>query len=192
MSVGADLQALLRDVGALREGHFLLTSGRHSDRFFLLARLFEHPEAGERVARLLADAVRRRPGLAPVSTVVGPAMGGVLLAYDLARQLGARAMFAEKSEDGMRLRRGFRLRPGERVLVAEDAVTTGGSAARAVEAARAQGAFVVAVAAVVRRGRHQPAFTVPLVALCEDDAVDWTAADCPLCRGGSQVLAPKD
>lgn len=187
-----DLRALLVEVGALSEGHFVLTSGRHADRFFLLARLFEHPSAGGRVARALAAAVRERPDLPPVATVVGPAMGGILLAYDLARQLGARAMFAEKVEDGaMRLRRGFRLAPGERVLVAEDAVTTGGSVARTVEAVALQGGDVVGVAAVVRRGRHRPAFSAPLVALLEDDARDWPADDCPLCRAGSEPIAPK-
>lgn len=193
MSANAeDLRALLVEVGALREGHFVLTSGRHADRFFLLARLFEHPGAGGRVARALAAAVRDRRGLLPVATVVGPAMGGILLAYDLARQLGARAMFAEKVEDGaMRLRRGFRLAPGERVLVAEDAVTTGGSVARTVEAVALQGGDVVGVAAVVRRGGHRPAFSAPLVALVEDDARDWPAADCPLCRAGSAPIAPK-
>jgi orotate phosphoribosyltransferase len=190
MSVADEVRGLLVEVGALREGHFRLTSGRHSDRFFLLARLFEHPKEGERVARLLALALRGQGSL-PISTVVGPAMGGVLLAYDLARQLGARAMFAEKSEEGMRLRRGFQLAPGERVLVAEDALTTGGSVARTIEAVAAQGADVLAVATVVRRGSHEPAFTAPLVALLEDDAVDWPAEACPLCAAGSTAVAPK-
>ena len=187
-----ELRALLIEVGALQVGHFLLTSGRHSDRFFLFARLFEHPDAGARVVGALAEAVAARPALVPVSTVVGPAMGGVLLAYDLARALGARAMFAEKEADGtMRLRRGFRLSVGERVLVAEDAVTTGGSVAKAVEAAAAQGADVVAVAAIVRRGGHRLAFTQPLVTLLEDDARDWAPEDCPLCREGSRAVSPK-
>lgn len=191
-ATAGDLRALLVEVGALREGHFLLTSGRHADRFFLFARLFEHPDAGGRVARALAGAVRKRPDLLPFTTVVGPAMGGILLAYDLARQLGARAMFAEKVEGGaMRLRRGFQLAPGERVLVAEDAVTTGGSVARTVEAVAAQGGDVVGVAAIVRRGGHRPAFSAPLVTLLDDDARDWPADDCPLCRSGSQPMAPK-
>jgi orotate phosphoribosyltransferase len=188
----ARVRALLTEVGALREGHFVLTSGRHSDRFFLLARLFEHPDAGGRVAAALARRVAAQPGTLPVDCVVGPAMGGIILAYEVARALGARALFAEKRDGGgMALRRGFRLAAGERVLAVEDALTTGGSVAQAIAAAEAQGAEVVAVAAVVRRGQHTPPFAQPVVALLEDDARDWPPAACPLCARGSEAVRPK-
>lgn len=188
--LGAHTRALLTQVGALREGHFLLTSGRHSDRFFLLARLFEHPHAGSWVARALA--ARVTASVPAVSTVVGPAVGGIILAYDVARFLDARAMYAEKEADGtMRLKRGFRLEQGERVLVVEDALTTGGSVAKAAEAASRQGAVVAAVATIVRRGHHAPPFTAPLVSLVEDDARDWTPEACPMCRDGIELERPK-
>lgn len=185
------VRRLLVEVGALRQGHFLLTSGRHSDRFFLLARLFERPRAGGAVATALAWSVGEA-GLGQVGAVVGPAVGGVILAYDVARALGARALYAEKEEDGsMRLRRGFRLDAGERVLVVEDALTTGGSVAKARSAVLAQGAMVVGVAAVVRRGNHALAFDDTVVSLVEDDALDWTAQACPLCRAGVDLTRPK-
>jgi orotate phosphoribosyltransferase len=187
----SQVRALLEEVGALRHGHFLLTSGRHADRFFLLARLFEHPEAGARVGEALAAAVRQADQLAPVTVVVGPAMGGVLLAYDVARALHARAMFAEKDDGRMVLRRGFHLEPDEPVLVVEDALTTGGSVLRTIAAVEAQGGRVEAVAAVVRRGGHPLPFSPPLITLLDDDADDWPAEACPLCRDGTTAVSPK-
>jgi len=187
------VRELLAKTGARQGGHFLLTSGRHSDSFFMLARLFEHPQAAQWAAAGLTAALRRDgPAAAHAPTVVGPAMGGVILAYEMARCLGGRALFAEKVEDGgMRLRRGFRVAPGEPVLVVEDALTTGGSVARALEAVRAQGGMPVAVATVVRRGRHVLPFDLPMVALLEEDVRDWSADACPLCAAGEDLVRPK-
>ncbi|MCL6596283.1 MAG: orotate phosphoribosyltransferase [Firmicutes bacterium] len=187
------MRDLLVHLGALREGHFVLTSGRHADRFFLLARLFEQPPAAAWIGAALAERVREA-GWGPVDAVVGPAMGGILLAYEVARHLGARAMFAEKGDEPgtMRLRRGFRLAPRERVLAVEDVLTTGGSVHRALSAAEAEGARVVGVAAVVRRGRHTLPFAHPTVALLADDARDWPPEACPLCRAGEAAVRPKE
>lgn len=179
---------LLRASGAVREGHFLLTSGRHSPKFFLLAALFQHPERAERVGRRLAALLAEfRP-----DTVVGPALGGIIPAFLVARELGARALFAEKAEGGrMALRRGFTVVPGERVVVVEDAVTLGGSARAAVAAVREAGGDVVAVGCVVDRSGGRAGFDVPFRALLRVDVPDYEPGACPLCAAGVPLVTPK-
>ena len=189
-----DVREVLTRCGALLTGgHFLLTSGRHSDRFYLLPLVLQYPEAVRYLAAALARRLLGSVDLTGLDAVVGPAMGGVLLAHELAAQLGVRSMYAEKEPDGsMRLRRGFRLPPGGRAVVVEDAVTTGGSVAKTIAAVTAQGATVAAVAAVVHRGRVQPAFSVSFLPLLDDPAPDWAAgADCPLFAGGVALTRPK-
>ncbi|MDI3316103.1 MAG: orotate phosphoribosyltransferase [Bacillota bacterium] len=184
-----EVRRLLEEVGALRRGHFLLTSGRHSDGYVQCARLFERPEAAERAADLLAR--RLAPLLREeVDAVAGPALGGVILGYLLARRLGARALYAEREEGALRLRRGFALEPGERVVVAEDVVTTGGSVGELIELARAAGARVLAVAAVADRSGGAVRFDVPAAFGARLDLPSWPAGDCPLCRRGLPVERP--
>jgi orotate phosphoribosyltransferase len=185
-----DLVQDLVDAGVILDGHFLLTSGRHSPRFFLLARAFERPSLGERLGR---DLARRFEGDG-VEAVVGPAMGGVILAYEVARHLpGARALFAEKTEDGrMALRRGFALRPHERVLVVEDAVTTGGSVQKVIEHVAAWDVEVVGVGAVVDRSGGAAAFGgLPFRSVLAMPVESWEPAHCPLCRQGVPLTRPK-
>lgn len=173
------------------EGHFLLTTGRHSPEFYLLARLFQYPEWAEKCGRALAARFQDMQ----VTAVVGPALGGVLLAHETARALGVRSAFAEKGRDGsdeMLLRRGFALAPGERVLVVEDAVTSGGSARRAMEAVRKAGGVPVAVGAVVDRSGGTVDFGVPFQALLTTRVPDYDPADCPLCRQGIPLTSPKN
>ncbi|MCL6521880.1 MAG: orotate phosphoribosyltransferase [Firmicutes bacterium] len=183
------MRRLLEEVGALARGHFLLTSGRHSDAYVQCARLFERPEAAEHVADLLA--ARLRPLLGQgVEAVIGPALGGILPAYLLARRLGARALYAEREEGALRLRRGFALHAGERVVVAEDVITTGGSAAEVAALALAAGARPVAVAAVADRSGGAARFDVPVVAGARLEVPSWPAEECPLCRRGLPIERP--
>src|SRR3972149_1304603 len=122
MARQAELSALLRDVGALMDGHFLLTSGRHSPAYVEKFRLLQHPQQTERLCRLIADRFRDdRPEL-----IAGPTAGGVILSYEVARRLGLRGIFAEKADGGRAFQRGFQIRPGERTLIVDDVLTTGG------------------------------------------------------------------
>ncbi len=181
----------LEQVGALLRGHFQLTTGRHSDTFFLLARLTERPWVMARWAKELARQVIL---VGPVSAVVGPAMGGVIPAYAVAQEMrGVRALFAEKEDDGtMAFRRGFALEPGEPVAVVEDVVTTGSSVAKVISAVEAAGAVVSAVAALVNRTREGALGAVPLVSVVRVAAPSWPADACPLCAGDMPLVRPKD
>lgn len=177
--------------GAVLDGHFALTSGRHSPRFFLLARAFERPALGERLGRAVAERFRHDG----VEAVVGPAMGGIILAYEVARHLPqARALFAEKTADGeMAIRRGFSLSQGERVLVVEDAVTTGGSVEKVLRhLAAAWDVHVVGVGAVVDRSGGAVGFgPTPFRSVLEVSVESWAPEACPLCRQGLPLTKPK-
>ena len=178
---------VFREAGALLEGHFLLSSGLHSPKYLQCALVLQDPARAERLCSRLARAFADER----VETVVGPAMGGILVAYELARALGARAIFAEREEGRMRLRRGFRIEPGQRVLLAEDVVTTGGSLREVLALVREAGAEVVGVAALVdRTSGRDPGFGMPLTALVQLDVPTHVPEECPLCREGVPVVKP--
>lgn len=151
-----EVMGLLTRSGALKTGHFVLSSGLHSDRYCQCAALFEHPEMGGRVAALMAQRLPRDLG---VDVVLAPALGGVLWGYELARAIGARSVFAERegAARSFALRRGFRIARGSRVLLAEDVITTGGSVLEVAPLAEEAGAAIVGVAAVVDRSRGSSA-----------------------------------
>lgn len=182
----AEVLDLLREHGALQQGHFLLSSGMHSSHYIQCALLLQYPDLTARVCAALAEPFRSEE----VQAVVGPAIGAVVLAYETARQLRARALWAERSEGRMTLRRSFTLSPGERVLVVEDVVTTGGSAKEVAALAERAGAAVVGVAAIVDRsaGGHGLRWRFePLVRL---DVEAYLPPLCPLCREGVPVVKP--
>lgn len=187
------MQAVLERCGArLTDGHFLLTSGRHSDRFYLLPLVLQHPKAVRFLARCLASQARSQLDLTGLYAVVGPAMGGVLLAHELALALDVRALYAEKEPDGtMRLKRGFRLPSHARVLVAEDAVTTGGSVQKTITAIQDQDGDALAAMAVVHRSAAAPDLGIQLFTLLHDPVSDWAPQDCPLCAAGRPLTRPK-
>lgn len=178
---------LFEEHGVIMRGHFQLTSGRHSPCFLQCSMIMQHPEHLENICRALAA----RVGQGRVDCVAGPAMGGVILAYEMARALRARAIYAEKSDAGMEFRRGFRLDPGERCLVVEDVITTGGSATRVADLARAAGAEIAGVVALVDRSNGRVDLGVPLIALVRMDIPSYEPTDCPLCRGGIPLEFPK-
>ncbi len=166
------------------DGHFLLTSGLHSDRYVQKARLFEDPEATMLVAREIASWYAADPP----SAVVAPAVGAVPFGFAVALAAGARSLFAEREAGAMRLRRGFALEPGERTLVVEDVVTTGGSAKEVVDLVVDAGAILAGVAALVDRSGGRAAF--PLRALATVAADSWDPSECPLCAAGAPLDAP--
>ncbi len=179
-----DLATELRARGALLDGHFRLSSGRHSDRFIQKFRVLEDPKLVEPVARAIADAFAD----AHPTVVMSAAVGGIVLGYEIARALGVKAIFVEKEAGVPVLRRGFRLTAADRVLVAEDVITTGGSVEEVMRVARAAGATVAGVGAIVRRGEAE--FGVPTVALLELPIVSYTEDDCPQCREGAPIDDP--
>src|SRR5690606_26126777 len=178
---GNDVMETLLASGAVLKGHFLLTSGQHSDMYVEKFRLLERPDLTEPVIRELADRFRN----ADVEVVLGPAVGGIIVAYEVARQLGVRAIFAERQWGHLTLRRGFQLRPGERCLVVEDVVTTGGSVREALAVARRHGADIVGVALLADRSGGQALdFGVPVEYLVSLEVPHWEPDQCPLCRDG--------
>ena len=179
---------LLRESGGMLEGHFELSSGNHSDRYFQCAQVLQHPEYAGELARGIADAVRALD----VQVVVGPALGAVVWSYAVAAALGVRSLFTERVGGAMTLRRGFHLDSGERVLVVEDALSTGGSAREAIRVVRDTGANVVGVAAIVNRSGKNPFAEddLPLFALCAVEATMWKPAACPLCVAGATAVKP--
>jgi orotate phosphoribosyltransferase len=185
---------LLRESGAMLEGHFLLSSGRHSNRYFQCAKLLQYPEKSkaafeDTAAKLKADI---KSGKLKVDLVVGPAMGGIIAAWELARQLGLSAIFTERDENGvMALRRGFEVKAGQNILIVEDVVTTGKSYKECAAALEAAGAVVSALACVVdRRAEGAAEIPLPFYPAVKLTAGNWDAAECDLCKQGIPAVKP--
>ncbi len=175
-----------RRVGALLEGHFRLTSGLHSPEFLQCALVLQHPHEAEHCGAEIAKSVRHLDA----NVVLSPALGGIVIGQEVARALNVRALFAERQDGALTLRRGFRLAPADRVLVVEDVVTTGGSTRETIDVARASGATVVGAAAIISRSGGQPALDVPFVALATLSVPTFTPDECPLCAAGVPVVKP--
>jgi orotate phosphoribosyltransferase len=180
------VQALLEVCGAYQEGHFELRSGRHSGGYVEKFRLLEQPEVAQELCRALAEAFRH----AAVERVAGPALGGVIIAYEVARVLGVPCAFAERVEDRLEFRRGFQFRPGEKVLVVEDIVTTGGSARLVIEAVLRAGAEPIGAAVLINRSGKALDMGVPTVALLDLNITSYLPEDCPLCRQNIPLHTP--
>ena len=185
---GASVEELFERSGALLDGHFLLKSGRHAGRYLEKFLVLQHPRFGVEVCRRFAVALAPyRPTL-----VVGPTTGGVLLSFEVARQLGGgvRAAFAEPVERGRALRRGWAVGPSDRVVVVDDILTTGASLLETVEAVRAAGVEPVAAAVMVDRSVEPAELGFPLHALGRIEIPSWEAAACPLCGEGVALRKP--
>jgi orotate phosphoribosyltransferase len=179
-----DVTKLLEERGALLEGHFKLSSGRHSNRFIQKFRILEDPELVEPVAKAIAAAFRETGP----TVVVSAAVGGIVLGYEVARQLGTKAIFVEKEGGAPVLRRSFALGPADRALIVEDVVTTGLSVREVIGVVREHGAQVAGVGIIVMRGEAD--FGVPTRALLDLPIVSYDPADCPQCKGGEPITDP--
>lgn len=177
---------LYEKTGALLRGHFRLTSGLHSDIYLQSALVLQYPEHAAALGSALAAGFRTDG----VQTVLAPAIGGILVAHEVARALGIRALFTEREGGTMRLRRGFALATGERCLVVEDVITTGGSTREVVACAEEHGGAVVGVGSLIDRSGGAAAFTVRRTALATVSATAWPSEACPLCKTGSQAIKP--
>ncbi|MTI79784.1 MAG: orotate phosphoribosyltransferase [Firmicutes bacterium] len=177
---------IFQTTGAMLKGHFKLTSGKHSDQYFQCAQVLQQPHYCEELCQELA----RRFQHTGVETVIGPAMGGILVSYELARALKVRSIFAERENGKMTLRRGFSLKPGEKVIVAEDVITTGGSVKEVIEVVKEQGAEVVGVAVLVNRSGGKADMGVTTEALITTSVVTYDPENCPLCQQGTPAVKP--
>jgi len=178
---------LLSASGALMSGHFRLSSGLHSDEYCQCAKVAEHPEISEELGRMLADLFRDDR----VDVVVSPAIGGIVIGYEVARALGVRAIWAERVDGVMTLKRGFAVAPGERVLVIEDVVTTGGSVREVAGAVKGAGAEIVGFGFIMDRSRQPLDLPGPTKALLEGrEMKTYDPTDCPLCEEGVPVVKP--
>jgi orotate phosphoribosyltransferase len=177
-----------RRLGALLEGHFRLTSGLHSPGYLQCALVLQHPREAEACGEAIASQVR----MLDVEAVLSPALGGIVIGHEVARALGVRALFAERQEGRLMLRRGFSLAPGERVLVVEDVVTTGGSTRETIDVARASGGTVVGAASIIDRsaGGNGAQLDVPYTALATIALPTYAPDSCPLCAAGQPVIKP--
>ena len=166
--------------GALLRGHFIFTSGRHSDVYMQCAQVLRYPEYTEKLAKHLASHFRSDA----IDIVIGPALGGIVVAYEVARQLGAVALFTEREDDRMVLRRSFSITPGQRVLVVEDVITTGGSVREVMEVVREHQGHVAGVGVLIDRSNGAIDFGVKQTAVLSMEIPSWEADACPLCREG--------
>ncbi len=196
-----DIEKIYKDAGALLEGHFLLSSGKHSPNYLQSAKVLEDPKIAEQLASELAKQIKAS-GI-EVNTVCSPAIGGLLAGYELARALGVRFIFTERKDGKMTLRRGFAVEPGEKILICEDIITTGGSAMEAAEEIRKHGGEIVAFAALANRGvcarsgseqmskeECKLPKNKPFFALADFNFPIYEPENCPLCKAGSTPIKP--
>lgn len=181
-----DVLALFRQSGALHEGHFRLSSGLHSSGYLQCALVLQHPTHAETLGRALGEDLR---DLNP-TVVLSPALGGLIIGHEVARALGVRAIFAERQDNVLTLRRGFSLGPDERVVIIEDVVTTGGSTKETMVVARTAGAMVVGAGSIIDRSGGTSPLDVPFRSLVALSLPTYDPEACPLCAAGQPVTKP--
>lgn len=179
----AEVKQLFIDTGAILEGHFLLTSGLHSPLYVEKFQVLQYPEYTAKLCKALADKFAQDQ----VELVIGPVTGGILLAHEVGKNLGTRAIFTERENGKMTLRRGFIIKPGERVLIVEDIITTGGSVQEVLDVVREHGGIPVGVGILVDRSGGKANFGVPHQALLHLDVKTYRPEDCPLCAQGQLI-----
>jgi len=181
-----EILEIFRNHAALLEGHFILSSGLHSDRYIQCALVLQHPRVAEQLCSELAAKLRHLGA----TVVAAPALGGVIVSHEVARALGLRALFTERQEGVMTLRRGFCLAPGEPTLVVEDVITTGGSTRETMAAVEQAGGKVVGVGALIDRSGGKAELGVPKAALVTLSVQNYDPADCPFCKSGLPAVKP--
>lgn len=180
------IEEILKECGVLQEGHFVLTSGRHSDKYMQCALLLQYPKYAELLCRELAESFRDLE----IDVVVAPAVGAIIVGYEVARALGVKSLFAERENGKMTLRRGFAIKPGEKVLVVEDVTTTGGSVVEVMEMVKSLGGVVQGVGILIDRSGGALDFGIKHASLLSVPVESWPAEDCPLCKEGLPFTKP--
>lgn len=185
--VDSSTEAIFRESGAILEGHFRLTSGLHSPVYWEKFRVLQFPEYTNKLCRMLSDHFAGQG----VDVVAGPTVGGIILAYEVARQLGVRGIFAEKDGGDRRtFNRGFSISPGERVLIVDDILTTGKSISEVLALVSEQGGLAVGIGVLVDRSERQPEFGVPLFSCLRSVTPAYEPKECPLCAAGIPLVKP--
>ena len=177
---------LFRQSGALLDGHFRLSSGLHSDRYLQSALVLQYPDFAEQLGRAVAE----RTAHLQATAVLSPALGGIVIGQEVGRALHVRALFAERQDGALTLRRGFTLDRSDRVLIVEDVITTGGSTRETIAVAEVNGARVIGAAAIINRGSDASRLNVPLQALVTMEVPAHPPESCPLCAKGIPVVKP--
>ena len=175
---------IFKKTDVLMDGHFLLTSGKHSNQYMQCAKIQQYPNYTQELMGILAENYKDKN----IDYVVAPAVGGIIIGYELARQLGVKNMFAEREEGKMTFRRGFELPKESRVVVAEDVITTGGSVQEVIDIVKEQGSEVVGVAVLVDRSNGSADFGVKLDTTLTVKVEAWEEDECPLCKEGKIEL----
>lgn len=181
-----EIVEIFTKTGAMLTGHFRLTSGKHSNHYFQCAQVLQVPQYTKQLCKELADRFKQYE----VETVIGPAMGGVIVSYEVARALGTRSLFTERENGKMSLRRNFTITPGEKVLVVEDVITTGGSVAEVIDVVRKLGGEVIGVGVLVDRSNGKVDLGVTTEALLTVSVDTFEPDNCPLCQQGIPAIKP--
>ena len=182
----SEISDIFKKTGALLQGHFLLTSGRHSNVYFQCAKVLQYPEYTEQICSNIAEHFKTFE----IDTVISPAIGGIIVGQEVARQLNKRSVFAEREDKTLVLRRGFSLEKDEKVLVCEDVVTTGGSVFEVIEIVKNAGAQVAGVGFIVDRSNGKVKFGFPQYSTMKMDAVSFSPDECSLCKQGIPFVKP--
>jgi len=177
---------IFKDAGAILKGHFLLTSGLHSPAYWEKFRVLQYPHHTQRLCQLIAEHFKKDN----VQVVAGPTTGGIILAFEVARQMGVKGMFAEKEGETRVFRRGFTIHPGERVLIVDDILTTGSSIMEVMEAVKKLQGAIVGIGVLVDRSEQKKDFGVPLFSCLRSATVVYSPAECPLCAAGIPLVRP--
>jgi orotate phosphoribosyltransferase len=177
---------LMEELGALHNGHFLLSSGLHSDRYFQCARLLQFPDLAREIGAAMGDFFAKTP----CDLVVSPAMGGILVGHEVARAMGRRFVFAERKDGKLEIRRGFNIEPGEKVVIAEDVVTRGTSLLEVIKVVEDAGGKVVGLCSIIDRTTGDVALPLPLHALAKVSVETFEADNCALCSAGKELVKP--
>jgi len=182
-----NVEEIFERAGAILKGHFLLASGLHSPVYWEKFRVLQFPNYTEQLCHLIADHFRKHA----IQVVAGPTTGGIILAFEVARQLGVRGIFAEKEGEKERaFRRGFSIDPGERVLIVDDILTTGSSIHEVMAAVNREGGIVIGIGVLVDRSEQKIEFGVPLFSCLRAETITYSPQDCPLCAAGVPLVRP--
>ena len=181
-----EILEIFKKTEALLEGHFLLTSGRHSNVYFQCAKVLQYPKYNELLSSIIASHFKTFE----IDTVIAPAIGGIVVGQEVARQLNKKFIFAEREDKALTLRRGFSIKEGEKVLVCEDVVTTGGSVFEVIDIVKSHNAIVQGVGFIVDRSNGKVNFGFPQMSTMKIDAISFPADECELCKKGLQLVKP--
>ncbi len=179
-----EIMQIFKDAGAVQEGHFLLTSGLHSPIYWEKFRVLQYPHYTEILCQIIAGHFKDQN----VQVVAGPTTGGIILAFEIARQLGVKSIFAEKEGKGRIFRRGFSINPGERVLVVDDVLTTGGSVIEVIEAVNGLGGNIIGLGVLVDRSQQSIDIGMPIFSCVRAATPSYTPDKCPLCVAGLPLV----